>query len=33
MIKAVTDGKTEAVEKALEGYKVTAKLKKEILSH
>ena len=32
MIKAVADGKSDAVEKALVGYKVTAKLKKEILS-
>jgi len=32
MIKAVTDGKKDAVEKALAGYSVTAKLKKEILS-
>jgi hypothetical protein len=32
MIKAVVDGKKDAVEKALAGYNVTAKLKKEILS-
>jgi hypothetical protein len=32
MIEAVKDGKVEAVENALQGYKVTAKLKKEILS-
>ncbi len=32
MIEAVKDGKKEAVENALGGYKVTAKVKKEILS-
>lgn len=32
MIKAVKDGKKDAVESALVNYKVTAKLKKEILS-
>lgn len=32
MIEAVKDGKKSAVENALSGYKVTAKIKKEILS-
>jgi hypothetical protein len=32
MIKAVQEGKKDAVEKALSNYKVTAKIKKEILS-